>query len=173
MNRTRSISLQNHISPRPVLEWAEWSTHIHPCSINTPLWRPLLSQPHPVFSASYFLMTKCLCETIGVDFSLNPGYSVGSLRGSGTQHFRRLTKQVHFTSASVTACNAFHPQEKGQRGREHAAGEWMSQVGCLLKPRWEQLCVTPRSAFHSIYTHGYKLLGVSGKKLSSEMLTCI
>ncbi len=94
-------------------------------------------------------MTKCLCETIGVDFSLNPGYSVGSLRGSGTQQFRQLTKQVQFTSASVAACNAFHPQEKDQRGREHTAGEWMSQVGCLFKPRRERLCVTPRSAFRS------------------------
>lgn len=106
----------------------------------------------PCFFCLIFFNDKMFVRNNRVDFSLNPGYSVGSLRGSGTQQFRQLTKQVLFTSAPVAACNAFHTQEKDQRGREHTAGEWMSQVGCLFKPRREQLCVAPRSAFHSIYT---------------------
>lgn len=125
----------------------------------------------PCFFCLIFFNDKMFVRNNRVDFSLNPGYSVGSLRGSGTQQFRQLTKQVLFTSAPVAACNAFHTQEKDQRGREHTAGEWMSQVGCLFKPRREQICVTPRSAFRSIYTHAS--LRASGKKLyagSSESI---
>lgn len=102
--------------PFTLAEWTECSWHLH----NTRLQRPLLAPYRPVCSVSYFLMTKCLCETIGVDFSPNPGYSVGSLCGSGSQWFRRLTKHDCFTSAPLAACNAFHT------GKERWAREWGS-----------------------------------------------
>lgn len=117
VSQTKSIVLQDGMTPRlPFLlaEWAECSWHLH----NTRLQRPFLAPLRPVCSASYFLMTKCLCETIEVDFSPNPGYSVGSLCGSGNQQFRRLTKHDCFTSAPLAACNAIHT------GKERWAREW-------------------------------------------------
>lgn len=84
VNQTRSIVLQDGMTPRLPLtltEWAECSWHLH----NTRLQRPLLAPRRPVCSASYYLMTKCLCETIEVDFCHNPGYSVWSLCSSGSQ----------------------------------------------------------------------------------------
>lgn len=132
---------------------------VSPPSINTPLRRPLLSPPHPVFSASYFLMTKCLRETILVDFSLNPGYSVGSLHGSGTQRFRQLTKQVPFTSAPMGACYAFHTQEK-DRG---AYGGPINEAA-YSNAGWRISAVTLRSAFRYICTHACVPVSASGKK---------
>lgn len=117
VSQTRSIILQDGMTPHlpfTLAEWAECSWHLH----NTRLQRPLLAPHRPVCSASYFLMTKCLCETIEVDFSPNPGYSVGSLCCSGSQRFRRLTKHDCFTSAPLAACNAFHT------GKERWAREW-------------------------------------------------
>lgn len=147
--------------PHPVAEWAEWSAP-------SPLRRPRLSPPHPVFSASYFLMTKCLRETIGVDFSLNPGYSVGSLHGSGTQRFRRLTKQAPFTSAPTAACYAFHTQEKDQR-----ADGWP-----INEPAYSNAGsgVTLRSAFRYICTRGCVPARPSGRWIVWQFrvsVTCI
>lgn len=134
----------------------------------------------PCFFCLIFFNDKMFVRNNRVDFSLNPGYSVGSLRGSGNQQFRQLTKQVLFTSAPVAACNAFHTQEKDQRGREHTAGEWMSQVGCLFKPRREQLCVARRSAFRSIYTTRLRATPCIWEETaqgpasrSSKRLTCV
>lgn len=84
VSQARSIVLQDGMTPclpLTLTEWAECSWHLH----NTRLQRPLLSPHRPVCSASYFLMTKCLCETIEVDFCPNPGYSVWSLCSSGSQ----------------------------------------------------------------------------------------
>lgn len=112
IHRQKSFLAQSHYN---LSCWIGW--HFISCLV----WQNELSVPdtrNPVCSALYFLMTKCLCETIEVDFSPNPGYSVGSLCDSGSQRFRQLTKHNCFTSAPLAACNAFHTR------KERWAREW-------------------------------------------------
>lgn len=96
-----------------------WQNELNvPDTCIIPGCKGLSSSHSPCLHCSYFLMTKCLFETIEVDFCPNPGYSVGSLCCSGSQRFRQLTKHDCFTSAPLAACNAFHT------GKERWAREW-------------------------------------------------
>lgn len=107
-----------------------------------------LSLPHATLFAlpHIFLMTKCLCEKIEVDFSVNPSYSVGGLCGSGTRWFRRLTKHDCLTSALLAACNAFHT------GKECWVREWASvdsdSNACWAGLGGEEGCAMPATITH-------------------------